>query len=87
MTPQANIAFWFELLRRMTAKTCIDPDHDPRFDKDLQPPLATLSLQKGMGTWVGRTGSYTDMNVDVRIKPSNWETRFSNTPHGSDPAC
>ena len=37
----ADIAFWFELLRRMTATTHIDPDHGPRFDKDLQTPLAT----------------------------------------------
>ena len=57
MTLQANIAFWFELLRRMTDTTYNDSDHDPRFDKDLQPPLATQSLQKG--TWhlgnLGRT--------------------------------
>ena len=53
----ADIAFWFEWLRRMTATTYIDFDHDPRFDKDLQPPVATQSLQKG--TWhfgnLGRT--------------------------------
>ena len=41
MTPLANIAFWFELLRRMTATTYIDSDHDPRFVEDLQPTLAT----------------------------------------------
>ena len=49
MTPQANIAFWFGWLRRMTATTHFDPGYDPRFDEDLQPPLATLSLQKGTG--------------------------------------
>ena len=56
MTPQANIAFWFEWLRRMTATTYVDSDHDPRFDKDLQPPLATQSLQKGTGH-LGELGS------------------------------
>ena len=49
MTPQANIAFWFELLRRMTNTTYVDQNRDPRVDKDLQPTLATLSHQKGTG--------------------------------------
>ena len=44
MTPLANIAFWLELLRRMTDPTYIDSDHDPRFDRNLQPPLATQSF-------------------------------------------